>query len=71
MIPSVLFDRSLLIISSIRFHKVSNGRIASGPASPTPCKPCKVGRIVGELKIPPSAFHDTEKCGIVTLPPFP
>ena len=40
------------------------GRIASGPASPTPCSPRELGRIVGAVKMAPAAFQLMPNFGI-------
>ena len=72
MLPPLL---SLMALSSMDFillHKVSSGRTASAPASPTPWSPLlAVFNTVGAPKMPPSAFQFTENCGTLTLPPSP
>lgn len=54
----------------ISVHRVSSGRMASAPASPTPCSPAALPRMVGLSKIPPSAFQETDSFGSLIPQPM-
>lgn len=59
-----------LSLADISVHKVSNGRMASAPASPTPCSPAALPSIVGLSKMPPSAFQETDSLGSLIPQPM-
>ena len=56
--------------ADISAHRVSSGRMASAPASPTPCSPAALPRMVGLSKIPPSAFQETDSFGSLIPQPM-
>ena len=57
-------------LADISAHKVSSGRMASAPASPTPCRPAALPRMVGLSKTPPRAFHETDSFGSLMPQPM-
>lgn len=56
--------------ADISVHRVSSGRMASAPASPTPCSPAELPRMVGLSKMPPRAFQETDSFGSLMPQPM-
>ena len=70
MKPDITSIMPAFSLADISDHRVSSGRMASAPASPTPCSPAALARMVGLSKIPPSAFQETDSFGSLIPQPM-